>query len=128
MTEREQAEKYLRDNRISSCDFFYATGFENMVGLLEAYATLKVAEAKQELDKTSYILGVEDGRKAGHAGEQAKLREMMPGNEAIRDAAMEWAREHSEAPDKDCPDWIIHDFEAGAYFVRQCLGCWNKTE
>lgn len=61
--ERKQAEEYLRDNKISGCDFVYTTGFENMVGLLESYASLKVAEAKQELDKTSYLMGVEDGRK-----------------------------------------------------------------
>ena len=56
------------------------------------------------------------------------VEKMSPSNEQIHEAALAWARDHSEAPDKDCPDWLIRDYEAGAYFVRQCYGCWNKTD
>lgn len=56
------------------------------------------------------------------------VEKMSPTNEQIHAAALAWARDHSEAPDKDCPDWLIRDYEAGAYFVRQCYGCWNKTD
>ena len=38
MTEKERATKFLRQHRISGADFTYTTGFDNMVGLLEAYA------------------------------------------------------------------------------------------
>lgn len=56
------------------------------------------------------------------------VEEKMPSNKKIHEAALAWAKEHSEAPDKDYPDWLIRDYEAGAYFVRQCMGCWNKEE
>lgn len=56
------------------------------------------------------------------------VEKMSPTNEQIHEAALAWARDHSDAPDKDCPEWLIRDYEAGAYFVRQCYGCWNKTE
>ena len=56
------------------------------------------------------------------------VEKMSPSNEQIHEAALAWARDHSEAPDKDCPAWLIRDYEAGAYFVRQCFGCWNKTD
>ena len=56
------------------------------------------------------------------------VEELTPSNEQIHEAALAWARDHSEAPDKDCPTWLIRDYEAGAYFVRQCMGCWNKTD
>ena len=59
---------------------------------------------------------------------EAVIAEKSPSNEQIHEAALAWARDHSEAPDKDCPTWLIRDYEAGAYFVRQCMGCWNKTE
>ena len=59
---------------------------------------------------------------------EAVIAEKSPSNEQIHEAALAWARDHSEAPDKDCPAWLIRDYEAGAYFVRQCMGCWNKTE
>ena len=59
---------------------------------------------------------------------EAVIAEKSPSNEQIHEAALAWAKEHSEAPDKDCPTWLIRDYEAGAYFVRQCMGCWNKTE
>lgn len=55
------------------------------------------------------------------------VEKMSPTNEQIHAAALAWARDHSEAPDKDCPDWLIRDYEAGAYFVRQCYGCLSKT-
>ena len=55
------------------------------------------------------------------------VEEKMPSNKKIHEAALAWAKEHSNAPDKDCPDWLIRDYEAGAYFVRQCMGCWNKV-
>ena len=48
--ERKQAEEYLRDNKISGCDFIYATGFRNMVELLERFASLRVAEATKDED------------------------------------------------------------------------------
>src|SRR5690606_16464883 len=56
------------------------------------------------------------------------VEEQLPSNKEIHEAALAWAKEHSEAPDKDFPDWLIRDYEAGAYFVRQCMGCWNKTD
>jgi hypothetical protein len=56
------------------------------------------------------------------------VEKKSPSNEQIHEAALAWARDHSEAPDKDCPDWLIRDYEAGAYFVRQCYGCLNKTD
>lgn len=56
------------------------------------------------------------------------VEDQLPSNKEIHEAALAWAKEHSEAPDKDCPDWLIRDYEAGAYFVRQCMGCWNKTD
>lgn len=59
---------------------------------------------------------------------EAVIAEKSPSNEQIHEAALAWARDHSEAPDKDCPAWLIRDYEAGAYFVRQSMGCWNKTE
>ena len=59
---------------------------------------------------------------------EAVIAEKSPSNEQIHEAALAWARDHSEAPDKDCPTWLSRDYEAGAYFVRQCMGCWNKTE
>ena len=59
---------------------------------------------------------------------EAVIAEKSPSNEQIHGAALVWAKEHSEAPDKDCPAWLIRDYEAGAYFVRQCMGCWNKPE
>jgi len=59
---------------------------------------------------------------------EAVIAEKSPSNEQIHEAALAWARDHSEAPDKDCPAWLIRDYEAGAYFVRQCFGCWNKTD
>ncbi|MCE5225253.1 MAG: hypothetical protein LLG05_05270 [Porphyromonadaceae bacterium] len=42
-------------------------------------------------------------------------------NEAINKLARAYAKDHSNAPDKDCPDWIIHDYEAGAYAIREIL-------
>jgi len=30
-----------------------------------------------------------------------------------------YARDHSEAPDKDCPVWIEHDYCAGAVMARE---------
>lgn len=59
---------------------------------------------------------------------EAEIKKLMPSNEQINTAAKEWAREHSNAPDKDCPEWILQDYEAGACFVRQCFGCLNKVE
>lgn len=56
------------------------------------------------------------------------VEKISPTNEQIHAAALAWAKEHSNAPDKDCPTWLIRDYEAGAYFVRQCYGCWNKTD
>lgn len=41
--------------------------------------------------------------------------------ERIQDDARKYAIIHSEAPDKDTPDWIINDFMAGAKSER------NKT-
>ena len=38
MTEKERAREFLIQHRISGADFVYTTGFDNMVGLLEAYA------------------------------------------------------------------------------------------
>ena len=55
------------------------------------------------------------------------IRKLSPTNEQIKEAALVWANHHSEAPDKDCPDWLIHDYEAGAYFVRECYGVLNKV-
>jgi hypothetical protein len=57
-----------------------------------------------------------------------EIKKLTPSNEQIHEAAKAWARDHSEAPDKDCPEWLIRDYEAGAYFVRQCFGCWNKID
>ena len=37
MTEKERAREFLIQHRISGADFVYTTGFDNMVGLLEAY-------------------------------------------------------------------------------------------
>lgn len=34
--------------------------------------------------------------------------------EILNEAAREYARDHSAAPDKETPDWIIDDFKAGA--------------
>ena len=55
------------------------------------------------------------------------IRKLSPTNEQINEAALVWANHHSDAPDKDCPDWLIHDYEAGAYFVRECYGVLNKV-
>ena len=42
-------------------------------------------------------------------------------DEEIEEAARVYAIDHSSAPDKDCPVWIIADFKAGAKFARQRL-------
>lgn len=34
-------------------------------------------------------------------------------NKQFEEAAREYARNHSQAPDKETPDWIIQDFLAG---------------
>lgn len=50
-------------------------------------------------------------------------------NEAINILARAYAKEHSNAPDNDCPEWIIHDYEAGAYEIRRILtGYINLTD
>jgi len=63
-----------------------------------------------------------------HQEVDAEIEKRMPNNNMINKTAQKWAKDHSSAPDKDCPEWIVIDYEAGAYFVRQCLGCWNKEE
>lgn len=40
-------------------------------------------------------------------------------NTYLDEAALEYAREHSSAPDKETPDWIITDFKAGADLIKQ---------
>jgi hypothetical protein len=37
----------------------------------------------------------------------------------LDEAAIEYARNHSKAPDKETPDWIIADFKAGAEYACQ---------
>ena len=37
----------------------------------------------------------------------------------IEKAAKKWAIDHSNAPDKETPDWIECDFKAGANFVNE---------
>lgn len=36
----------------------------------------------------------------------------------IETEARQYAIHHSDAPDKDCPQWIITDFESGAKWAR----------
>jgi hypothetical protein len=80
-----------------------------------------------ELEGTGNVEHVINFAEAFAAQEvEAEIRKLMPSNEKINAAAKEWAREHSNAPDKDCPEWILQDYEAGACFVRQCFGCLNK--
>ena len=52
MTEKERATEFLRQHRISGADFTYTTGFDNMVGLLEAYA----AQQKSEIPTDDRIM------------------------------------------------------------------------
>ena len=41
--------------------------------------------------------------------------------EQIEKASKEWAIKHSNAPDKDTPDWIECDFKGGAnWALEQC--------
>jgi hypothetical protein len=37
----------------------------------------------------------------------------------LDEAAIEYARNHSNAPDKETPDWIITDFKAGAEYAAE---------
>jgi hypothetical protein len=40
-------------------------------------------------------------------------------NKELEQAAKAYARDHSAAPDKETPDWIIADFIAGANYANQ---------
>ena len=88
--------------------------------------------ANYEREKKAFANGAIYMREAAQrlAAQQVaeEIKKLTPSNEQIHEAAKAWARGHSEAPDKDCPEWLIRDYEAGAYFVRQCYGCLNKTE
>ena len=45
----------------------------------------------------------------------------IPSEESIDKAALEYAKKHSDAPDKETPDWIINDFKAGALWAIKQL-------
>ena len=104
--EKKTAAEYLEEHgfkitcHLEDKDVVSQAFLQPIIAAMEAYAAQRVAE---------------------------EIKKLTPSNEQIHEAAKAWARYHSEAPDKDCPDWLIHDYEAGAYFVRQCYGCLNKT-
>lgn len=50
--------------------------------------------------------------------EYAKKFEIeLPNEEEIEKTAKKYAIKHSNAPDKDTPDWIMADFKAGVKFI-----------
>jgi hypothetical protein len=53
----------------------------------------------------------------------------IPSNQELEKEAKDYAVHHSEAPDKDCPDWIVDDWMAGALYVRtKYLGVINYEQ
>lgn len=53
--------------------------------------------------------------------EQKTTEQHIPTDEEMLRDAKEYAKEHSNAPDKDCPEWIIADYMAGAGNMRERL-------
>jgi len=103
-TERLTAEEAIRKH--CNTEFSKTDGTEQVYSSLDAVIIALTEFAAQEVE--------------------AEIKKLMPSNKKINEAARAWAKDHSNAPDKDCPEWILQDYEAGACFVRQCFGCLNK--
>ena len=98
-TERLTAEAFWKDKEKDLID---AIGLKMMLSdklylpyevweFMEAFARQEVEAEKAELDKTSYLLGIEDGRKM----ERAEIEKRMPTGEQIIDMALEYVKHKS---------------------------------
>lgn len=82
--------------------------------------TAKTFFDEWELGERKFVL-----TKTGFANimvEYAKKFEIeLPNEEEIEKTAKKYAIEHSNAPDKYTPDWIMADFKAGVKFILNII-------